>query len=371
MKSGTHLRTAVLLLFALLAISVQPSARGQSFTTFDPPGSQFASPVSINPAGQITGNYFDANFAQRGFLRDADGTITTFDAPNAFFGTSPNFITPQGLIVGTYVDANFNAHPFLRTKDGTITTFEIPSPGAALASGLVANSVGAITGVFTDSNGNPHGFLRAASGKFTLFDFPSAYVELSFFPGAPPVPPSILAMTAGETILGSYLDLNGTIHGFLRTIDGTFTSFDAPNAATGFFTGTSPTSINDSGIVTGLYFDTTMQTSGFPNLRVFLRASDGVFSSFDTPQLGTSLGTASINSSGAVAGNVVNFECPNFPFCNIVPISFLRTPNGSVSSVNDPKAAQGTFVQGINPAGEIFGTYFDENNVQHGFVRKP
>src|SRR5262245_60680240 len=117
MKSGTHLRTAVLLLFALLAISVQPSARGQSFTTFDPPGSQFASPVSINPAGQITGNYFDANFAQRGFLRDADGTITTFDAPNAFFGTSPNFITPQGLIVGTYVDANFNAQPFLRAKD--------------------------------------------------------------------------------------------------------------------------------------------------------------------------------------------------------------------------------------------------------------
>src|SRR5215470_5240208 len=139
MKSGTHLRTWAGLLLALLAIAA-PSAWGQSFTTFDPPGSQFISPVSINPAGQITGYYFDANFAQRGFLRDADGTITTFDAPNAFFGTSPNFITPQGLIVGTYVDANFNAQPFLRAKDGTFTTFEIPSSGAALASGLVANS---------------------------------------------------------------------------------------------------------------------------------------------------------------------------------------------------------------------------------------
>jgi len=178
-------------------------------------------------------------------------------------------------------------------------------------------------------------------------------------------------MTPGGTILGSYFDLNGTIHGFLRTIDGTFTTFDAPNAATGFFTGTSPTSVNDSGIVTGFYFDTTTQTLGFPNLRVFLRASNGVFSSFDTPQLGTSVGTASINSSGAVAGNVVNFECPNFPFCTIVPISFLRAANGSVSLVNDPKGVQGTSVIGINPAGEMFGTYVDANGAPHCFVAKP
>jgi len=359
MKSGTHLRTGAVVLFALLAIAAQPSAWGQTFTTFDPPGSQGTSPVSINPAGQITGNYFDANFITHGFLRAADATITSFDAPGASFGTNPAFITPQGSIVGTYVDSNFATHIFQRAKDGTFTTPEIPSPGASVYA-LVANSAGAIAGAYFDSDGNPKIFLRAPSGKFTLTEFPPAFLTFFFVP-------NITAMTPGGTILGSYFDSNGTIHGFLRTIDGTFTTFDAPNAAAGFFTGTTPTSINDSGIVTGFYFDTTQNS----DLRVFLRGANGVFSSFDTPQLGTSLGSAAINSSGAVAGNVLNFVCSNFPFCTIVPISFVRAASGTVSSVNDPKAVQGTFVIGINPAGEVFGNYIDENNVQHGFVRKP
>lgn len=367
MKSRTMLQTLAGVLFVALAIAAQPAAKGQTYATFDPPGSQATSPASINPAGQITGKYFDGN-ASHGFLRDANGTITSFDAPNASFGTSPAFITPEGLIVGTYVDANYNTQPFLRAKDGTFTPFPIPSPGAVLGGGLVANSAGAITGVFTDSDGNPHAYLRAPSGKFTLFDFPPAYLSFSFFPGAPPAAPSIVAMTPGGTIVGSYFDLNGAIHGFLRTIDGTFTTFDAPNAATGFFTGTTPTAINESGIVTGQYFDTTLPSFG---IRIFLRTPNGVFTNFDTPQLGTSLGSTSINSSGAVAGDVLNFECPNFPFCNIVPISFVRTPNGTVSSVNDPHSVQGTFVTGINPAGVVIGNYIDANNVQHGFVMKP
>src|SRR5262249_17224525 len=131
MKSGTHLRTRALVLFALLATAVQPSAWGQTFTTFDPPGSLGTSPTSINPAGQITGNYPDPNSWSHAFLRDTDGTLTSFDAPGASFpGTFPAFITPQGSIVGTYFDANFGTHVFQRAKDGTITTLEDPSPGA-------------------------------------------------------------------------------------------------------------------------------------------------------------------------------------------------------------------------------------------------
>lgn len=52
--------------------------------------------------------------------------------------------------------------------------------------------------------------------------------------------------------MGSYFDTI-TNHGFLRDSDGTFTTFHAPNAATGFFAGTTPASINDSGNATGFY----------------------------------------------------------------------------------------------------------------------
>jgi hypothetical protein len=260
--------------------------------------------------------------------------------------------------VGTYFDANFTTNIFLRAKDGTFTTVEIPSPGAFVYA-VVGNSAGAIAGGLIDSNGI-QGFIRAPSGKFTLFDIPPAFVPTFFLP-------NILAMTPGGTILGSYFDANLVLHGFLRTIDGAFTTFDAPNASAAFaFQGTIPASINDSGIVTGFYFDTTQNSE----LRVFLRASNGVFTSFATPQVGTFGGAASINSSGAVAGNVQKTVC-NSVSCANVPISFLRAANGTVSSVNDPEAVQGTQVIGINPAGEIIGVYSDVNNMQHAFVEKP
>src|SRR5262249_34663982 len=126
---------------------------------------------------------------------------------------------------------------FLRAEDGTITTLEVPSPAAYIYA-AVANSAGAIAGGFSDANGNHGGFIRAPSGKFTFFEFPPALRTCPFTP-------AILAMTPGGAILGSYCDSNFVRHGFLRTIDGTFTTIDPPNAA-----GTTPTSIDDSGIIT-------------------------------------------------------------------------------------------------------------------------
>jgi len=200
-------------------------------------------------------------------------------------------------------------------------------------------------------------FLRAPSGKFTLIEFPPAFLTFFFVP-------SITALTPGETILGSYFDSNGTIHGFLCTSDGNFTTFDAPNAVTGFFSGTSPASINNSGTVTGFYLDTKYSSQ----LRVFLRASNGVFSNFATPEVGNVGSAASINPSGAVAGYVHNFECgPNS--CTDQLISFLRDNDGTVKQVNDPAAVQGTGVTAINPAGTIIGFYLDGNFESHGFVR--
>src|SRR5207248_3394543 len=57
------------------------------------PARQGTLSFSINPAGTITGRYSDASDVLHGFLRTPDGTITTFDAPNA--GTDPC----QGTIV--------------------------------------------------------------------------------------------------------------------------------------------------------------------------------------------------------------------------------------------------------------------------------
>src|SRR5260370_36173996 len=60
---------------------VSPQA---TFITFDVPGALEAV-NGINPAGAITGWYFEANFVGHGFLRAPDGTITTFDPPGSTF----------------------------------------------------------------------------------------------------------------------------------------------------------------------------------------------------------------------------------------------------------------------------------------------
>lgn len=351
MKSRTMLRTGAGVLLALLAIVGQPSAWSQTFTTFDPPGSLGTTPSSINPAGEIVGNYFDA-ITNHGFLRDTDGAITTLDAPGAApgpafpNGTFASLITPQGLIAGTYFDANFMSHIFLRAKDGTFATLAVPN-AAGFTGGLVSNTEGAIAGGFFDANFNSFGFLRAPNGKITVFDLPP-----NFF---------LTGMTASGAILGSTLDTNLATHGFLRAANGTITTFDAPNASPGFFTGTSPTSINNSGVATGWYFD---NTTG--EIQYFLRAADGTFSAFTPPPPPGSFGNpAAINSSGTIVGSV-QVQGNTAP-----PVSFLRTSTGTVSAISDPEGVQGTVAIAINPAGVITGQSFDANGQGHGFVRKP
>jgi hypothetical protein len=102
-----------------------------TFTTFDVPGAvNGTSPSSINPAGAITGTYYDVNFVGHGFLRARNGTFATFDAPGAaLIGTIPSGINPEGAITGTYYDVNFVGHGFLRTTNGTLTTFDAPGAG--------------------------------------------------------------------------------------------------------------------------------------------------------------------------------------------------------------------------------------------------
>ena len=71
-------------------------------------------------------------------------------------------------------------------------------------------------------------------------------------------------------------------HGFLRSPGGKFTTFEAPGADTtpGSFNGTSPSSINDLGVITGSYYDANGFSHGF------LRSPDGKFTTFDVPGVG-------------------------------------------------------------------------------------
>jgi len=297
-------------------------ARDGAFTMFDAPGAgtgpgQGTRAYSINPGGAIAGWYSDASGVVHGYLRARDGSFTTFDVPGAggagtgpYPGTLASFINPAGAITGLYTDTNYAAHGFVRAPDGTITTFDAPGAGTGSGEGTFVetptggiNPVGEITGDSCDAV-TCHGFLRTPDGTITTFDPPGS--TLTNGNGINP---------AG-TITGNDDDAGGVFHGYLRSPDGSFTIFDAPGAGTAANQGTGGFGINPAGVITGFYIDTNNAMHGF------VRAKHGDITTFDAPGAGTG-------------------------------------------------ASQGTEPLANNPAGAVTGFYIDADNVFHGFLRTP
>jgi hypothetical protein len=120
-------------------------------------------PWSINPAGEIIGNFYrDDAQTVHGFVRERDGKITILDAPCAGASTFPNSINAAGVITGIYYGCGA-AHGFVRDRDGKITTFD--APGSTYTMPTSINDAGAITGWYVDASSLTHGFLRSPAAK--------------------------------------------------------------------------------------------------------------------------------------------------------------------------------------------------------------
>jgi hypothetical protein len=209
-----------------------------NFTFFDPPGSTSTIADTINIGGAIAGDYYDASNVKHGFVRLDDGTLISFDPPGSI-ATTVVGINASGAIAGYFQVANL-VDGFVRQSDGTIVTFNTPGTGLTVTG---FNDAGAITGYYT-ANGQTLGFVRAANGTITSFS-----VGFSTFPT------SINALGA---ITGSYIEASGTEgHNFVRSPGGAITTFDPPSPPPGgYFCGgvSSPTSINDNGVIIGWCF---------------------------------------------------------------------------------------------------------------------
>src|SRR5439155_6433885 len=87
-----------------------------------------------------------------------------------------------------------------------------------------------------------------------------------------------MAINASGVIAGYYFASDGT-HAFVRNTDGTFVSFDSPVGA-----GITPMSINNAGVITGFYGDPNFVSfGGYAVPRGFVRTPDGTFTTFDAP----------------------------------------------------------------------------------------
>jgi hypothetical protein len=145
-------------------------SRDGAYTTFDMPACASCGivvstmPLAINPAGEIIGSFYRADYGTvHAFVRQSDGVITPFNAPCAGASTFPNSINAAGVITGIYYGCG--ARGFVRDRDRKITTFD--PPGSTYTMPTSINDAGAITGWYVDTSSVTHGFLRSpgATGR--------------------------------------------------------------------------------------------------------------------------------------------------------------------------------------------------------------
>ena len=275
------------------------------------------------------------------------------DYPNAI-RTRTWGISPRGVIVGDYRDSSGTSHGFLLVG-GRYVTVDVPGsliglPGV-LPTGLRSiNPAGDIVGIFIAPPGSSEGCTLAGSPPCIKgFLLHRGTFSTLLFPGHEGSIPK--GITPDGTIYGCYhdADLMVTMHGFVRTASGEFTSVDVPASMSN---GATP----EGSTVVGLYSDLTMMpvpTHGYV-------IQNGNFQSFDVP--GSKFTEAwDINPRGSIVGE----------FQDLAGVfhGFLRTEDG-YTSIDFP-AAIGTHAGGINRRGAIVGQYTDTNNVTHGFLAVP
>jgi hypothetical protein len=269
-------------------------------------------------------------------------TITPFDPPGSI-QTRALSINGTGSIAGYYGGNDGIFHGFVRSAAGAITTFDAPGSYGTYASSI--NSSGRITGRFLDAADMSHGFVRDSDGTITTFDPPGSH---GTFP---------TQVNGPGAIVGNFLDSNFVSHGFIRS-RGAIHVFDPPGSIATYVFGS-----NKSGYIVGSYLQSDHSDHGF------LRNPDGTFVTFDPPDDQYGIGSASLNTSGAIAGTW--FDETNKPGV------FKRDLDGSIGEPvpvqacpSAPRKSCPAYANGINGHDVVAGSYIGEDAQLHGFASR-
>ncbi len=208
------------------------------------------------------------------------------------------------------------------------------APGSSCTYGQAVNPSETIAGYYF--NGANHGFVRTPDGTLSTFD-PDGSTNTG-----------PMAIDSDGTVTGFFDVGESGTHGFLRAPDGGITVFDPPKSLS-----TIPSGISN-GIVAGT---ASLSDSNYANSG-FVRAADGTFTLFNVPDLYATFAYA-VNANGETTG--IGWDGDGYI------LAFVRSADGTLTTFGN--YANPT---SINDSGAIVGnTYNVEKNEQHGFLRAP
>jgi hypothetical protein len=210
-----------------------------------------------------------------------------------------------------------------------------------------------------------HGFIRTLDGTFTkvnVFPYPLRN-EGTILEGI---------NSQGEAV-GYYIRRNrdhgdgAVYHGLIRSPQGVITTIDLPGAGTGDEQGTFLEDINNSGTILGGYIDS------FGERHFVLLSKKGEVTKFEVPGSSGTRAYYVINSIGADKLNSAGEASGTYRDSDDVRHGWVRSKQGMVTVFDAPgagsAAGQGTWASGINEEGAISGATIDENNLLHGMIR--
>jgi uncharacterized membrane protein len=234
------------------------------------------------------------------------------------------------------------------TQDRTFTMIDPPSSNGTMTFATDINSAGLISGAYVGVDARNHGYLRSIEGEFTTIDFPGAN----------------FTRTAGINDRGDAVGMYRLAgepapvrHGYFLSKEGEFTTIDPPDSAR-----TTALGINDRGDIVGRYCTvegcraTPRQDHGF-----LLR--DGVFTTFDVPGA-VATSAWKINSANQIAGGYEDTAGKSHVFL---------LSNDQFTTIDFPGAvdtAPGQDNGGINTQGDVVCYYCDDAACAnlHGFL---
>jgi len=199
------------------------------------------------------------------------------------------------------------------------------------------NNNGDVTGVWFDSKNRSHGFLRSSDGTITTFDAKTRY---GTFPSA---------INSSGTIVGGLSD-GFKSYAFIRSPDGQITIFKDPNGPTT----TTASGINDAGWVSGWYQEPQGKYGN-----AFLLSPDGLVT--ETRRTNAFVTATALNNNNVLTGSYQSQKSIK---------GFVLVPGGAMKKFSVKGQSEQTLPRSINDAGTITGNLYAPNKDRsHGFVR--
>jgi len=282
--------SALFLCLVTLAAATGLGGRGQpgfTFTAVDYPGAVNTKIEGVNPQGDVSGIYYDAQGVSHGFVL-SKGVFKSIDHPGAAW-TEVRGINPSGEIVGDYGlpgEDWYAYHGFRLEPDGTFSAIQYPGWPYVIPQGILPD--GSVLGCYHDVDfNNMLGFVLDATGNYSgldvaqsmnngatpglsqisglFYDFDQglgrSYVIQNGVFHAFEVPGSIetdaWGMSPSGAVVGDYEDSANVEHGFLLQ-NGQFTTIDFPGAQA-----TAARNITPAGVIVGWYADANGNQHGF------------------------------------------------------------------------------------------------------------